>query len=221
MTARPTVRELLAGLAAVLFPPHCAACGEPAPEALCEGCAQAVRAGGEEPFYLPGLDAAAFVGPHDGPLREMILGLKFHQREALAGPLAGLLADRLAELQPVWQVEVVIPIPCHPRRRRERGLDHTALLAAGLARRAGLPLDRDAVRRARYTVPQVRLLPDERRQNIDARVFATPSPERVRGRRLLLVDDVATTGATLAACAEALRHAGAAAVFGITLSHGG
>jgi ComF family protein len=170
---------------------------------------------------LPGLDGAAFVGPHAGPLREMILALKFRQREALAAPLARLLAERLAEVQEQWRVEAVLPVPCHPRRRRERGLDHTALLAAGLARQAGLPLERDAVRRTRYTVPQVQLQPDERRQNIDASVFAVPNPERVRGRRLLLVDDVATTGSTLLACAEALRRDGAAAVFALTVSRGG
>jgi ComF family protein len=214
-------REVALGLVSLLFPPHCAACGEPAPEALCDRCARAVRTDSAETRVLPGTDGAASVGPHAGPLREMILGLKFHQREALAAPLAGLLAARLAQVQPEWQVEIIMPVPCHPRRRRERGLDHTLLLASALARRTDLPLEAEALRRARYTVPQVRLLPDERRQNMGPDVFVVSRPERVTGRRILLIDDVATTGATLAACATALRAAGAAAVYGLTLSGGG
>jgi ComF family protein len=221
MSLLPSPRELGLGLAAVLFPPHCAACGEPAPEALCERCAHAVRAGGDQPLALPGLDGAACVGSHEGPLREMILALKFHQRETRAVPLSTLLAARLAEVQPEWQAEIVIPVPCHQRRRRERGLDHTALLAAALARRAGLPLETEAVRRDIHTIPQVKLKPDERRENMTPDVFSVPYPERVGGRRVLLIDDVTTTGSTLAACAVRLREAGAAAVFGLTVSRGG
>jgi ComF family protein len=167
------------------------------------------------------LDGAACVGSHEGPLRAAILALKFNRRVVAAEPLAALLARRLAALQPEWRVDLIVPVPSHPRRQRERGVDQSALLAAALARRASLPLAPRALMRTRYTVPQVALTPAERLQNIDRETFAAPEPAPLHGRRILLIDDVTTTGATLSACAARLREAGAAAVFALTLSHGG
>lgn len=221
MSLTPVLGDLAAGLLAVVFPPHCAVCGEPAPRALCEACTCTALEAADETLAPPELDGAACVGAHAGPLREAILALKFHRRVVLAEPLGGLLAARLASLQTVWQVNLVAPVPSHPRRRRERGVDQTALLAAVLARQMGLQLEPRLLTRTRYTVPQVQLTPEERRQNLDREAFTAPEPVRVRGRRVLLIDDVTTTGATLAACAAALRAAGAEAVFALTLSHGG
>jgi ComF family protein len=214
------LRDLGIGLVAILFPPHCVVCEEPAPEALCEGCAARAARGGEGAIDLPGFDGVAFVGGHEGPLREAILALKFGRRVVVAPSLGRLLATRLAALQPEWRVELVVPVPSHPRRQRERGVNQTLLLARSLAKRAGLPLDAEALRRRRYTVAQLELTPQERIENLQG-VFEAPDPARVRGRRVLLLDDVFTTGATLMDGARALRSAGAAAVYALTLSHGG
>jgi ComF family protein len=215
------LRELGLGLAAIVFPPHCAVCEEPAATALCDACAGKAWRGAEEWIDLPGLDGVASVGEHTGALREAILQLKFGRRVVLAVPLGELLARRLAERQPEWRVDLIVPVPSHPRRRRERGVNQTALLATALARRAGLPVELEGLRRTRYTVPQTALTPAERRLLSEEVPFAAPEPARVAGRRVLVIDDVTTTGSTLSACAVALRKAGAAAVFALTLSHGG
>jgi competence protein ComFC len=220
-TALATLRQLGLGLAAIVFPPHCAVCEEPAATALCVACAQCAWRNEEEPVVLPGLDGVDSVGEHAGALREAILALKYGRRRVLAAPLGELLARRLAERQPVWQVELIVPVPSHPRRRRERGVNQTALLARALARRAELPVEVEGLRRTRYTVPQTALTPAERRLLGEEVPFAAPEPARVAGRRVLVIDDVATTGSTLSACAAALRKVGAAAVFALTLSHGG
>jgi ComF family protein len=216
-----TLRELGLGLTALIFPPHCVVCEEPAATALCEGCAAKAWRSDEARVDLPGLDGVASVGEHEGTLRDAILGLKYGRRQVLAGPLGELLARRLAERQPEWQVELIVPVPSHPRRRRERGVNQTALLATALGRRAGLPVALEGLRRTRYTVPQTALTPAERRLLLEEVPFEAPEPTRVAGRRVLVIDDVATTGSTLSACAVALRKAGAAAVFALTLSHGG
>jgi ComF family protein len=215
------LRGLGLGLTAIVFPPHCAVCEEPAPSALCDACAGTAWREAAEPDVLPGLDGVASVGEHAGPLRQAILGLKYGRRQVLAAPLGELLARRLAERQPVWQVDLIVPVPSHPRRRRERGVNQTALLARALARRARIPVELEGLRRTRYTVPQTALTPAERRLLVEEVPFAAPEPARVAGRRVLVIDDVATTGSTLSACAAALRKAGAAAVFALTLSHGG
>jgi ComF family protein len=221
LTARAALRELGLGLAAIVFPPHCAVCEEPAATALCDACARQAWQDEEEPVVLPGLDGVASVGEHAGVLRAAILALKYGRRRVLAAPLGELLARRLAERQPVWQVELIVPVPSHPRRRRERGVNQTVLLARALGRRAGLPVELEGLRRTRYTVPQTALKPAERRLLAEEVPFAAPEPARVSGRRVLVIDDVATTGSTLSACSVALRKAGAAVVFALTLSHGG
>jgi ComF family protein len=113
---------------------------------------------------------------------------------------------------PAW---TVMPVPMSPERLRERGYNQAALLARGLADLAGLPFQSAGLRRVRHTASQVGLNVEARRANVQG-AFAAEG-QHVAGRRFILVDDICTTGATLAACAEALDEAGAAAVWGLTL----
>jgi ComF family protein len=141
--------------------------------------------------------------------------LKYHGRAGVAGPLGTLLAERWLAA-PGCAVDGVLPVPLHPARLRERGFNQSALLAQGLAERLARPLHTDLLWRGRATAPQVGLSPEERLNNVTGAFRAAPG---VRGGRWLLVDDVCTTGATLEACAAALRDQGARAVWAITLAH--
>lgn len=154
--------------------------------------------------------------PYEGALRGLIHCLKYNGFRPLARPLAGYLAEVLERLEGgSW--DLILPIPLHPRRQRERGFNQAELLAARLAKLAGLPLAATDCIRVRETRPQTGLRAAERRRNV-AGAFDVPRPQRVKSRRLLLVDDVLTTGATADACAQALLAAGAEGVWVVTLA---
>ncbi len=161
---------------------------------------------------VQGFDAAYSFGGYEGPLRELIHLFKFEGIRPLAAPLAGLLAAACPRDE---RLDALVPMPLHWRRYWQRGFNQAGLLAAELSRRSGIPLLR-AVRRKRATAPQTGLTSARRRANV-ANAFV-PSGRPVRGLRVLLVDDVLTTGATAAACARALRSAGAAHVAVLTVA---
>jgi len=199
--------------------PSCECCGLPFgslqatdfADSLCGSCRQ-----GEQDF-----DVARSYGLYAGNLRKAILQLKFYGREHLGNRLGALLAhswDALPELDS----PVVVPVPLHPSRRRQRGFDQAELLARGLVQRLrreerGLQLVPDSLRRIRATLPQVGLSGSARRENVSG-VFSVARPERVRNRTVVLIDDVMTTGATLSACAKALKQAGASRVLALSLA---
>jgi ComF family protein len=182
-------------------------------DSLCGLCRQ-----GELEF-----DMARSYGLYTGNLRKAILRLKFHGREYLGHRLGALLA-RPWEALPEPESAIVAPVPLHPSRRRERGFNQAELLARGLVRRLrkeerlhGLRLVTGSLRRIRATVPQVGLSVSARRENVSG-VFSVGRPEDVRNRTVVVVDDVMTTGATLSACAAALKRAGAARVLALSLA---
>lgn len=188
--------------------PVCSHCGRPLPrprpEDLCAPCRQS-------PLQIDGIrSAVAF----EGPLRQAIHRLKYGGSASLAGPLGIFLSAR-------WQagplpVDVIVPVPLHALRVRERGYNQSMLLAEQLSRATGLPLAEAALKRVRATAPQITLSAAERRLNVRDAFQATA--DAARGRRVLLVDDVCTTGATLESCSIALRQAGAASVWALTLA---
>lgn len=130
--------------------------------------------------------------------------------------LARLLAEEAPGLLPLTDWDALVPVPLHWLRRWRRGFNQAEVLARAVGRRHGLPVLRRALRRVRATPPQ-QGGPEARRTNV-REAFAVTVPVRVEGRRLLLVDDVFTTGATANACAGALLRAGAAEVGVLTLA---
>ncbi len=182
----------------------------------------------------PEFDGGRSFGVYGGRLRKAILALKFRGRERLAGKLGRLLVglwwgmdrgDEAGETGP-W---LVVPVPLHPTRERERGFNQAELIArslvAGLRRgaKAGkqgfMPprLETSALRRIRLAVPQAGLSVAGRKQNVSA-AFEIARGQRIRERRVLLIDDVMTTGETASACAQALKGAGAREVCVLTVA---
>jgi ComF family protein len=139
--------------------------------------------------------------------------LKYEGRRGLA---PGLAAELARVVPPVPRADLVMAIPLHSARRRERGYNQAGLLAEALADRIGVPLLEGAIERVRDTRPQALLRPRSRRANV-AGAFRVRRPGWVEGRNILLVDDVITTGATFEACLAALARAGAHAT-GVALA---
>jgi len=154
-----------------------------------------------------GFDAAYCFGSYEGTLRELIHLFKYGRMKPLARTLAANLASALPRDQ---KFDVVVPMPLHWRRKWQRGFNQAELLARRTARRYGIPV-RNAVRRIRSTAAQAGLSNAQRRENVVG-AFRIRKPRAIEGRRVLLIDDVMTTGATASACALALKRGGAASV---------
>ena len=162
---------------------------------------------------LNGFDEAYSFGAYEGTLRKLIHLLKYGGIRTLAKPLGGFLRATLPLDQ---QFDVVVPLPLHWRRAWNRGFNQSHLLAREVAPRCGALVVK-AVRRIRATASQAGLTHAKRRANV-AGAFEVRRPEAVRDRRVLLLDDVMTTGATASACAMVLRRAGARRVTVLTLA---
>jgi ComF family protein len=150
-----------------------------------------------------------------GPLRQAIHSFKYEGLRALAGPLGYVLYD-CWDAEP-YPANVIVPVPLHPSRMRERGYNQSALLARELSRHTGLPVVEGVLLRILPTRPQVGLNPPEREANV--RDAFRCRGETLGGQHVLLIDDVLTTGATMRACAQALLQGRAGGIWGLTLAH--
>lgn len=162
----------------------------------------------------PSFTQARSLYAYEPPLREAIHLFKYHKKVSLAGPLGDLMTEAFPQ-HPA--MDLLIPVPLHASRLREREFNQSLLLADRLNRQLRLPLSYDNLVRVRPTQPQTELSRAARLKNL-RRVFVVRRPDEVAGKRILLVDDVLTTGTTVNECAKALRRAGAADVYVRTLA---
>lgn len=185
-------------------------------QVLCGAC----RAGDHS------FDLGRVFGIYRGSLRQLILQLKFRRRERLGTKLGSFLTRPLERLAVLAEVRspLIVPVPLFQSRERERGFNQARLLAEGLIHqvakspgRTKLKVETRLLIRTRQTKPQAGLRFKARKENVKG-AFAIAKPESLRGKRVILVDDVMTTGATLSACASALKKEGASKVFALALA---
>lgn len=212
-----------------LFPPRCVGCGEPGAD-WCEACQSGLRrlTGDLCPLCgaprlgrksCPACRAAApplitrSYAHYEGALTRAILHLKYRPNPRLAARMAAWLAE--VARRENWKPTLVVPVPLSARRLRRRGYNQMDLVAGALARLLDVPMGSGALSRIRETRSQVGLDPAGRRRNVEGAFEARR--DDVEGSVVLLVDDLFTTGATLAACAAALHEAGSGEVYGLTI----
>lgn len=190
-----------------LKPPLCNLCGRPLPVVASRLCPLCQRS----PLRIDGIRSVAY---YDGIMREAIHRFKYSGLIELATPFGVMMSSYLLE-NPL-PADVIVPVPLHNERFKERGHNQAALLAQELGRMIGLPVVEKSLVRIRDTPPQVGLSADERRENVRGAFICIG--EELVGRRVLLVDDVVTTGATLEACSLALKDAKTLSVWAFTLA---
>ena len=216
----PAWSEWTPSLLHLFFPRLCAGCGAECPDRIATICLRCLLAlpvthfeslpGNpvEKAFYGRISLAAASAGFYfsKGSMMQRILHeLKYQHRPELGIQLGKLLGDRLQASQR-FKPDLLIPLPLHVRKERQRGYNQATLLCQGIAKALQVPMRTDIVSRPRFTATQTRKDRIERWANMDGR-FLLEQPEAVRGKTLLLVDDLITTGATLEACGRALLTA--------------
>lgn len=213
------IERLWARTISLVFPARCALCDR-IDTPLCKSCQERLNAN-TSPIRIkppPPLNGAFVSGYHDGELRRVVRTFKFSSDRYSAAALAVYLSSRLARIleHAQWKIDTLIPVPLHRERQYERGYNQSQLLALALAQRGAFDVSPDMLIRHRATRPQVGLSRADRLTNVENAFRADPT--LAAGRAVLLVDDVCTTGATLAACAAALLEAGAARVYAVTVT---
>jgi ComF family protein len=188
--------------------PLCACCGKmfadrDGPDRVCGECQT------DPPPFARARAAAIY----DGPVATAVKRFKFNHRMAFL-PVMQHWLNRPLCLELAADADLLVPVPLHPKRIKNRGFNQALLLARAFSQ---VPLAREAVVRTRHTVPQVDLNPKERRDNVKG-AFAVPDPHLVKGKNVLLIDDLFTTGSTVKECARVLRKAGASRVEVLTVA---
>jgi ComF family protein len=214
----------------VVFPPQCGVCGT-AGSFICPTCTRRLQAASAprcqrcwsaetqarvcRDCATSPLDGARAPYVYDGPARDLVRQLKFEGLHALAEPMGALMASSLIEHG--IQADIAVPVPLHGLRRRLRGFNQSELLARAIGQRTGIPLDETSLRTAHATAP-LHQTDDRGLRETNVR-GAFRCIGQLEGKRVLLVDDVLTTGATARECAAVLKAAGAASVWALAFCH--
>lgn len=221
------------GLLDLLYPKKCLSCGKGGNylcsacrelaawhnEAKCLVCGKRAIGGYTHPACLGkwGLDRAILLAHYRGPIRKLVQGLKYKRLTSETDLLVELVLSRLEKDD--LKGFVVVAVPLHFSRELGRGFNQSELLAKGLSGRLGLVYEGDILYRPSKTSPQVELSKQERLDNVRG-AFKIMRPGSVKNSKILLVDDVITTGATVKECAKVLKRSGATEVWALALAHG-
>lgn len=186
-------------------PPFCKKCGKPLLKVRCENCRS-------NKFVFK---KARVLGVYDGTLREIIHLLKYNRKLSLAKRLGKMMNLVLHTDNVLKGADMIVPVPLHQSRLRERGYNQCDCLSDSLSGSSKIPVFKKVLVRRRATKSQIKLEPEQRLKNVEG-AFVVKDKKKVEGKKVLLVDDVMTTGSTLNACSDALLRGGADEVYCLT-----
>lgn len=193
--------------------PYCLRCGHPAGDGFSENCSECKKL---KQFYF---SKARGVTKYSGVIRQAIHFWKYSFKEDLKFPLTRMMEQFILTGHDFDSVDMVIPVPLHPIKLREREFNQAEYLAEPVSALLKIPLITEVLYRTRYTRPQMELSAEQRLENVKG-LFAVRNSQTVQNKKILLVDDVMTTGATVNACSKVLREAGCADVNVLVLARG-
>ncbi len=196
--------------------PLCQVCGRPYPDGsgddhTCGVCLD------RPPRFVAARAWACYPREDDHPLRLVVQKFKYSRKVSLGKPLGRLLALGCEEFLAGLNADLIVPVPLYPKRLRWRGFNQSLLLGREVSRAYGIPMDPFVLLRRRETAAQTQLAEDERRRNVRG-AFELNAERSVKGKCVLLIDDVYTSGATVNECSRTLKQGGAKAVYVLTLA---
>ena len=201
---------------------HCQTKLKPTGALVCRRCGRVLPSGGAHCFACRGSKARKYkckiirsVFVFNEPSRRLVHTLKYRHAVTLARYMGGQMAAYVSRHNELGAADCIIPVALHRKRYAKRGFNQSEMLARVVADKLQLPLDNTSLVRVRDTASQTKLGREARARNMQ-RAFACVAPEKVKGKTILLIDDVCTTGATLEGCAAALKAAGARCVTALT-----
>lgn len=236
------LRNLFPGLVDIFYPRQCFACDKSLHEEeniyICEACMEkitktkfnrCIKCGLELGPGIPPsnkgcheckntlrFEKSFFVSDNKGPLKNLIHQFKYNKHVCLVKPFEHLLINALHK-DILCEIDIVVPVPLHWRKKQERGFNQSALLAKKVCRRLSLSISLHNLHRVRNTSPQTHLLRVQRQRNVNG-AFKVKKPEIFSKKNVLLIDDVLTTGATASECARSLKNAGAGKIYLLALA---
>lgn len=238
-----TIRDIVLGFLDVLYPRHCFACDKSLHEEtntyVCESCLEIMEA--TEAIRCikcglklgPGITSSSkgcheckntnlgfekslFVSDNIEPVRTLIHQFKYKKHMCLATPLGSLLTNLLYQ-KTICEIDIVVPVPLHWKKKQERGFNQSELMAKKISKKLSIPISTNNLFRAKNTLSQTLLSRTQRHKNVKG-AFKVKNPEMFYQKNILLVDDVLTTGMTASECAKSLENAGTNKVFLIALA---
>ena len=212
--------RLIYGIRNIIYPNTCPGCGRKVESmTFCSRCKPHVQKQEADvsSHRFKYLDSVIYLCAYAGALRKTLKDIKYNQKIKRSGALRELVPP-ITELFPKEHFDMVVPVPLHKKRYRERGYNQSELIFRMWAKNNGVPWV-DLLTRTKGTAPQWQLLQQARRENVRG-VFYVGQPSVVNGANVLLVDDIFTSGATLEECAKSLKQSGATVVKSLTLAHG-
>ena len=193
--------------------PYCLRCGHPAGDGFSEKCEECKSI---RPIYF---SKSRGIAQYSGVIRKTIHFWKYEYKQDLTNPLQYLMAKYIQITNDIPEADLIIPVPLHPVRLREREFNQAELLGEPIANLLKVPMMPDILKRTRYTRPQMELSAEERWKNVEG-LFTSSNMNFLKGKKILLVDDVMTTGATVNECSRVLMEAGAKEVQVLVLARG-
>jgi ComF family protein len=199
----------------LFFPPRCAVCKKITPKIICQKCLLKI-----EYVKFSKTNSLCSVAEYSGVIKHAIWAFKFKKKRKLASVLGEIMADyfyNVSDLISASKIDLIIPVPLHPKRQQQRGFNQSELLGQVLADALGIPQSTDALVRSVNTKAQFKLKKEERKKNIQ-NAFRVVDSLQIKDKDILLIDDIITTGATLSECTRVLKESGAKRVEVLTLS---
>ncbi|MCD6098472.1 ComF family protein [bacterium] len=204
------INNLLRSLVSFLFDNRCSVCGkelEPDDVLFCKGCLEALARSNLQIEQIDELEFIIPLAPFDD-VREAIHTLKYSGWKRLGRKLGVTLGEKLSRVDFLREFHILLPVPLHNTRKRERGFNQSLVISEGVSEVLGIPVEKKTVVRVKNTRSQTQLSEKERRKNV-YEAFKVKAPDKITGKNIIIVDDVVTTGSTTKEITRVLKDAGA------------